>query len=66
MIWDISMKALYPDGVIQTYGEPLAITIRDPKQMTDNFTWYVHGNFDINDVWKMIKVMWNFVKSKCC
>ena len=63
MIWDVSMKALYPEGVIHTYGEPLSITIREPKQMTSNFTFYVHGSFSIKDVWRMINRMWDFISS---
>ena len=65
MIWDISMKALYPEGVIHTYGEPLAITIREARQMMDNYTYYVHGSFTIDDVWSMINNMWDFIRSKC-
>ena len=65
LIWDISMKALYPEGVIHTYGDPLAITIREPKQMRDNYTYYVHGSYTIEDVWSMINNMWDFVHSKC-
>ena len=63
MIWDISMKALYPEGVIHTYGDPLSITIREPKQMSSNFTFYVHGSFSIKDVWRMINRMWDFIIS---
>ena len=64
LIWDISMRALYPEGVIHTTGDPLSITIREPKQMRDNYTYYVHGSFTINDVWKMINSMWDFIHSK--
>ena len=65
MIWDICMRALYPEGVIHTSGDPLAITIREPKQMTDNYTYYVHGSYTIDDVWDMITNMWDFVRSNC-
>ena len=64
MIWDICMKALYPEGVIHKSGEPLAMTIREPRQMMDNYTYYVHGNYTIDDVWDMIIHMWDFVTSK--
>ena len=63
MIWDVSMKALYPEGVIHTYGDPLSITIREPKQMSSNFTFYVHGSYSIKDVWRMINRMWDFISS---
>lgn len=65
MMWDICMKALYPEGVIHTYGDPLSLTIREPKQMSDNHTYYVHESFTSDDVWKMINKMWDYISSKC-
>ena len=65
LIWDVCMKALYPKGVIHQYGEPLPITIREPKQMTENHTYYVHGSYTITDVWQMINNMWEYIKCKC-
>ena len=64
MIWDVCMKALYPLGVIRVTGEPLSITIRDSRQMTVNYTYYVHGSSTLQDVWDMINHMWDFVTSK--
>jgi hypothetical protein len=65
MMWDISMRALYPEALLKKYGEPLSITIRDAKQLKDNYTFYVHGSDTIDDVWTMVNDMWDFVTSKC-
>ena len=64
MIWDISMKALYPGGVITTYGEPLSLTIREPKEMFVHFTYWVHASSTVEDVWEMINKMWDDIVSK--
>jgi hypothetical protein len=65
MMWDISMRALYPEALLKKYGEPLSITIRDAIQLKDNYTFYVHDSDTIDDVWNMINKMWDFISSKC-